>query len=343
MSGLMQELEELGAQHLEAIHTLIDKVLSREVGEEGSLTQMTRYHMSTGGKRLRALLPLAVASAMGVESEKLIPFGAACELLHNATLVHDDLQDGDRVRRGKPTIWVEYGAARAINLGDAMLYATMLLADELDFDVAHRHEAMTRIARETLRVVDGQEREFLLKEIERPDTSDYFAMVEGKTSGLFALPVAGAAALCGASDELLDALQEVTRHLGVVFQIQDDVLDLYGDKGREQPGSDIGEGKISMLVVHALHNSSEEDAIWLRGLLRRDREDVRPEDVQRTSALFISSGAVKAAFDEIDRRAGIAAEHALIREYPELHALINGMAEVFLAPIESVRARLLGS
>ena len=98
-----------------------------------------------------------------------------------------------------------------------------------------------------------------------------------------------------------------------------------------------------MLVVHALHNSSEEDAIWLRGLLRREREDVRPEDVQRASELFISSGAVQAAFDEIDRRATIAAEHAAIREFPELHALIKGMAEVFLAPIESVRAKLLGA
>lgn len=341
MSELMQELEQLGGEHLETIHTLIDRVLSREVGQEGSLTTMTRYHMSTGGKRLRALLPLAVAKAMGVEPSTLIPFGAACELLHNATLVHDDLQDGDRVRRGQPTIWVEYGAARAINLGDAMLYATMLLADELELDVALRHQAMTRIARETLRVVDGQEREFLLKELERPDASDYFAMVEGKTSGLFALPVAGAAALCGASDELLSALQEVTRHLGVVFQIQDDVLDLYGDKGREQPGSDIGEGKISMLVVHALHHSDENDAIWLRGLLRREREDVLAADVQRASDLFKSSGAVKAAFDEIDRRASIAAKHPELEKYPELHALITGMAEVFLAPIESVREKLL--
>ena len=339
---LMAELGELGERHMGAILGLIEQVMSDSVGATSSLNRMTAYHMSTGGKRLRALLPLAVARALDVPEHKLIPFGAACELLHNATLVHDDLQDGDRVRRGQPTIWVEFGQARAINLGDAMLYATMLLADALEMDVAKRHEAMTRIARETLRVVDGQEREFLLKERERPTAAEYFAMVEGKTSGLFALPVAGAAALCGASSELLDALQEATRHLGVIFQIQDDVLDLYGDKGREEPGSDIGEGKISMLVVSALQRAAGEEAAWLRALLRRERADITREDIARASALFESSGALKAAFDEMDRRAGIALEHPVIARHPTLAALLAGMTEVFLAPIQGVRQRLLG-
>lgn len=334
---LMQELERLRGAHLTSILALVDEVMTREAGEGSSLPAMNRYHMGTGGKRLRALLPLAVAEAFGQPAAQLIAFGAACELLHNATLVHDDLQDGDRLRRGEPTVWVEYGAARAINLGDAMLYATMLLVDELELPLAARHAAMRRVAQETLRVVDGQEREFLLKERERPGADEYFAMVEGKTSGLFALPVAGAAELCGADDALLEAIQEATRHLGVIFQIQDDVLDLYGDKGREQPGSDIGEGKISMLVVHALHHASEEDAAWLRDLLRRDREDVSQGDVARASELFVSSGALAAAFAEIDRRAELAVNAPALDEHPRLRQLLAGMADVFLAPIRATR------
>lgn len=337
MSPSMQTIKRLSAEHLPAILGAIKSVFADEVGATSSLSMMTEYHMSTGGKRLRAILPIAVAEALGHDPSSLVAFGAACELLHNATLVHDDLQDGDRVRRGHDTIWVKYGAPQAINLGDAMLYATMLLVDQLEVSGENRRAAMSRVARETLRVVDGQEREFALKELDMPDAESYFAMVEGKTSGLFALPVVGAAELCGASRGLCAALQEVTRHLGVVFQIQDDVLDLYGDKGREEPGSDIGEGKISMLVVHALHNAEEEDALWLRELLRRDREDVSSADVARASELFKTCGALDAAFAEIDRRATLASQDPVIGEHPELASLIAGMVDVFLEPIKSIR------
>ena len=109
---LMQTLERLHQEHLEAILEAIAQTFAREVGAQSTLAQMTTYHMRTGGKRLRALLPLAVAERMGRPPAELIPFGAACELLHNATLVHDDLQDGDRVRRGEQAVWVRYGAAQ---------------------------------------------------------------------------------------------------------------------------------------------------------------------------------------------------------------------------------------
>lgn len=340
MSELTSRLKTLHQDHMEAILAQIEATFARTVGADSSLAIMTRYHLSTGGKRLRALLPLATAEALGADPATLVPFGAACEILHNATLVHDDLQDGDRVRRGKPTVWVEYGMPQAINLGDAMLYATLLLVDELDAPLAARHKAQRRVLTETLRVVDGQEREFALKMLEHPDADAYFQMVEGKTSGLFALPVVGAAELCGLSEALCQALQEATRHLGVIFQIQDDILDLYGDKGREAPGSDIGEGKISMLVISALQRAEEQDARWLRDLLRREREQVSQEDVARASALFLSCGALQAAFDEIDARNARATSAEVFAEAPGLLALLRGMADVFMAPIEAVRGRL---
>ena len=322
---------------MSAILARMEGVLTRSVGEETSLLEMTRYHMSTGGKRLRALLPLVIARCFDAPVEGLIAFGAACEMLHNATLVHDDLQDGDRVRRGEPTIWVQYGMPQAINLGDAMLYVTILLLDELDFSAQARQGAIRRLATETLRVVDGQEREFALQQLPWPGADDYFKMVDGKTSGLFALPVVGAAELCGADAPLLDALQEAARHLGVIFQIQDDILDLYGEKGREAPGSDVAEGKISMLVIHALELAPREDAEWLRALLQRDREQVSREDIHRAMALFKSCGALSASFAEIDRRAEAALGQGALMAHPALHAVVREMVDVFLAPIKDVR------
>jgi geranylgeranyl diphosphate synthase, type I len=338
MSDLKATIQRLHDAYMPAILRLTDEVVRAASPADTSLVSMLDYHMLTGGKRLRALLPLAVAEALGVDPAQLVPFGAACEILHNATLVHDDLQDGDTMRRDQATVWVRFGEARAINLGDAMLYWTLELADKVARPLPARHASQRRIVREALRVIDGQEREFLLKDMERPALDAYIQMVEGKTSGLFSLPVAGAAALCEASEALITALEVASGHLGVVFQIQDDVLDLYGDKGRDQRGSDVAEGKISMLVVHALAHAPEADAAWLREVLRRERDAVSADDVTRAIALFESSGAVRAAFAEIDRRVATSLEQPALREHPALLALVRGMADVFLAPVAAVRA-----
>ncbi len=330
----MQRIELLREKHLSAVMNLLDDTVTEMSPSGSSLVEMTRYHLSTGGKRLRALLPLATAEALGVDPALLVPFAAACEILHNATLVHDDLQDGDTVRRGLPTIWAKFGDARAINLGDAMLYYTLALSRKLEGTAEQRERLNDRIVRETIRVIDGQEREFLLQNLERPSESDYFVMVEGKTSGLFALPVAGAALFCGASKEIVEALERATGHLGVLFQIQDDVLDLYGDKGRDKPGSDIGEGKISILVVHALANASEANATWLRELLRRDRDAVTVDDITRVSELFKMTGSLENALQEIHRRTELAVNEPALQGTP-LRDLIATMADVFVAPIKA--------
>src|SRR5438270_6085718 len=106
--------EALRAAWWPAIRALMDELI-RESGGEGSLLrQMADYHLQTPGKRLRAILPLLIAEALGVAPERLVPFGAACEMLHNASLVHDDLQDGDSTRRGQPAVWKKFGMPQAI-------------------------------------------------------------------------------------------------------------------------------------------------------------------------------------------------------------------------------------
>jgi geranylgeranyl pyrophosphate synthase len=334
---LLTRLQALRSAHLDDVLDMIRETILETTPEGSSLPEMCDYHIATGGKRLRALLPLLVADVLGTPPERLVPFAAACEILHNATLVHDDLQDGDETRRGEPSIWAKYGEARAINLGDAMLFYTMLLAARLDEEPATTLAVNQRILRETLRVIDGQEREFLLQAEDRPTRAGYFAMVEGKTSGLFALPVAGAAMLCGAESELVDALAESASHLGVLFQIQDDLLDLYGDKGRDFAGSDIAEGKISALVVHALEHGTQEEASWLRELLRRDRSDVDQSDVAAVLELFKRTGAKAAGFAEMDRRRSLALDSAVIVRHPDVRALLQAMADLFLEPIAGIR------
>ncbi len=312
---------------------LFDRVVHTSTPAGSSLEGMTRYHMETGGKRLRALLPLLVAEALGVDAQKLVPFGAACEMLHNATLVHDDLQDGDMFRRGRMTVWNRFGIPQAINLGDAMFYFSVLLCQELAVPAARREQASKLLLTETLRVIDGQEREFALKLLPAVTLEDYFAMVEGKTSGLFALPMAGAAILCEASDAVAAGLAAAARHMGVLFQIQDDTLDLFGDKGRGAIGSDIGEGKRSALVVHALEHASDADATWLRGVLDKDRKATTELEIARAIELVRSAGSLRFALDEMLSRRERARQSVAALGHHELSSLVVAMCDLFLEPL----------
>jgi len=248
------------------------------------------------------------------------------------------VQDGDAMRRGRPTVWRRFGVPQAINLGDAMFYYAVLLVGRVDAPAAAREAAARRLMCETLRVIDGQEREFALKQSPRPTLGEYFAMVEGKTSGLFAVPMAGAAALCGAPPALVAALEESARHMGVLFQLQDDVLDLYGDKGREARGSDVGEGKRSALVVHALDAATLPQATWLRGVLDKEREQTTPADVEQVTELFEETGSLRFALEEIVRRRAAALAPAALAEHPRLRALVAEMCDLFLEPIRPLLA-----
>lgn len=331
---LRRRFDEAARRWLPAILALLDDLPRTTTPAGSTLPGMCAYHLDTGGKRIRALLPLLTAEALGADPAPLVPFGAACEMLHNATLVHDDLQDGDLVRRGQPTVWRRFGAPQAVNLGDAMFYWTLLLLDRLPVDGALRARVAERVLLETLRVIDGQEREFALKSMEAPGVADYVRMVEGKTSGLFALPMAGGALLAGAPAPVVDALAEAARHLGVLFQVQDDVLDLYGDKGRGERGSDVGEGKRSILVVHALAHAPPMEAAWLRSVLDAPREETSPEDVARVADLLVSAGSLAHALEVV--RARHAAAVGVVAEHPGLATLVGGLGDLFLEPIAGI-------
>ncbi len=331
--ALLDRFSELRDAHWPAMQRLIDTVVEATTPDAASLVPMLNYHLETGGKRLRALLPLLVAEALGEDPQIAIPLGAACEMLHNATLVHDDLQDGDMVRRGRMTVWNRFGVPQAINLGDAMFYWSVLLCQRLDTRARHREALSRRLLVETLRVIDGQEREFALKQMPSLTLDDYFQMVEGKTSGLFALPMAGAAELCGATSELVNGLQQSARHMGVIFQIQDDVLDLYGEKGRDIRGTDIAEGKRSALCVHALQNLSKPMALRLTAILDLDRNATTPREIAEALALLDDAGSLHYALGEIERRKREALAVAEVANHPQLHALVAGMCELFLMPI----------
>lgn len=332
MSEAKAQFAQLRERYLESIFATIERAVRRANLEDTSLEAMLKYHLETGGKRLRAVLPLWVAEALGEDAANLTGFGAACELIHNATLIHDDLQDGDRMRRGQPTVWAEFGRAEAINLGDALLVLAPLCLEDVDVDEPLRWTVARQLFEQVLCVIDGQQREFSLR-FSSTTWAEYEQMVAGKTSGLFALPMAGAARLCGADPSVVATLEEAASHLGVLFQIQDDVLDLYGQKGRARPGGDIREGKISALVVAFARRASDDEKARLRQILNADRRATGDEDVRWAIDVFRRRGALDAALEAIEQRRKKALDAS---EDSELQPLIEALASLFVAPIEDV-------
>ncbi|MCB9791925.1 MAG: polyprenyl synthetase family protein [Alphaproteobacteria bacterium] len=289
-------------------------------------------HCSTGGKRLRARLALACAEALGVPRAEAVPWAAAVELLHNASLIHDDLQDGDRVRRGREATWVRHGVAQAINAGDLGLMLPYVALDAIDRDDATRWRMSIALARGAERVVRGQAAELELLHRERLSWDSYASAVIGKTAALFGLPVEGAALLAGHGQDEARALAEAFLPIGLLFQIQDDILDLYGDKGRGEPGADLREGKVSALVVEHLRLHPWDER-WLRGLLALPREETTPHQVAEATERFASGGALEAVWGRLAQIDDAIAESPRLSRHGRLHTVAHELVARALAPI----------
>jgi geranylgeranyl diphosphate synthase type I len=267
-------------------------------------------------------------------------------MLHNATLVHDDIQDGDRLRRGKETVWVRHGVPQAINVGDLMLMLPFCLALEVDADARVKAALVDVLGRHATQTVRGQATELALPAL-RPKASvpggeaalraAFLRGIVGKTSALFMLPVEGAALIAGKSVADAHTIALPFSRLGVLFQMQDDVLDLYGDKGRDARGADLKEGKISSLVVEHL-TLVPADSDWLFSVLSAPRDATRDDDVARAIDAFRSSGALARVLDEIDASARALETDAALATAPALREIALTFVSLVLKPIRHVLA-----
>lgn len=296
---------------------------------------MVREHLATGGKRLRARLALSALEALGGERRDGIAWAAACELLHNATLIHDDIQDGDRVRREQPALWARHGVSQAINAGDLMLMLPFLAVGQVDASPEVCRALTHALATHAAATVRGQAAELALPGTPEFGWEMYLRAVGGKTSALFQLPVEGAALLAGRSPDEARSLASAFAPLGTLFQLQDDVLDLWGDKGRGAPGSDLREGKVSALVVEHLRLHPE-DRSWLLALLSAPREATPDADVERAVGRFRADGALRGVLGRIERQAAAAIASPALGSERALRELALELVEVILAPISHV-------
>lgn len=220
------------------------------------------------GKRLRPLIVLLSAHAAGGDWKSALPASAAVELMHNFSLIHDDIQDQSPLRRGRETIWVKWGIAQAINAGDAMLgLADLTLTDMVRFFPETIVLNATRIFQQTLlELTRGQYLDLAYENASRVKMDDYSIMVEGKTGALLGCCMELGAIFGGATKTQQKQMAHFGRTVGNAFQIQDDWLGIWGkDQSTGKPASvDLIERKKSYPILLGLKRKEKFHDLWMK-------------------------------------------------------------------------------
>lgn len=242
------------------------------------------YSISGGGKRLRPVLLLLAYGLYADEPQAALPAAAAVEMFHNFTLLHDDIMDHALLRRGKPSVFAKWGENVAILSGDAMMICAYQLLCRTQ---SPRLQQMLAVFNNTaLEVCEGQQYDMDFEGRQKVSVVEYMHMIELKTSVLLAGAVVMGAVLGGASEEDCRALRRFAIELGLAFQLQDDLLDSYGDEQLGKAiGGDILEGKKTYLMVTAMSRADEAQREVLRST-HLDKHLSAEEKIARVKALY---------------------------------------------------------
>jgi farnesyltranstransferase len=231
--------------------------------------------------------------ANGIFTDKYqhaLPAAAAIEVFHNFTLLHDDIMDNAAVRRGKPSVYAKWGQSVAILSGDAMMICAYRLLGEVP--PAQLPQILSTFNIMALEVCEGQQYDMDFEKKQKVSVAEYMNMIELKTSVLLAGGTVIGAMLGGASDEDCRKLRRFAIELGLAFQLQDDLLDSYGDERLGKAiGGDILEGKQTYLMVTAMSRADEAT----REILRATHKDAYLTDVEKIAT-------VKTVYDQLDVR-----------------------------------------
>ena len=246
------------------------------------------YSMSGGGKRIRPTLLMLACEAFGGDVQQALPAAAAVEMFHNFTLLHDDIMDNAEVRRGKPSVYASWGDNVAILSGDAMMIYSYRLLSEVPADkLARIMEIFTTTA---LQVCEGQQYDMDFESMDSVAVEDYILMIERKTSALLSGSAMIGATLAGAKDDDIKKLYRFATELGLAFQLQDDMLDSFGDEALgKRIGGDILEGKKTYLMVQAMSRASDEE----REVLRTTHKNEALSDAEKIAT-------IKALYEKLD-------------------------------------------
>jgi geranylgeranyl diphosphate synthase type I len=268
---------------------------SLDVIQDKNLKAAMAHYPAAGGKRLRPLLATIASEAVGGEADAAIPFGVALEMVHNFTLVHDDVMDEDETRRGIKTVHAAFGVPEAILSGDALFARAFEVALGSDVGDAGLVRLVNILARSVRLLAEGQQMDMDFEDSRKVTSDQYMKMIELKTAVLYSAAAQGGGVIGGASDVQEDALAEFGRLVGLGFQIWDDVLDLESDQ--ETFGkpvlNDIRNGKKTLIVVQALEDLTGPERIEFLSILGKKSATIA--QLERARDILDDVGAISHA------------------------------------------------
>lgn len=251
--------------------TAVDAAISEHLSSQVPLVEkIGQYIIDSGGKRLRPLLVLLSARACGYQQNQHIDLAAVVEFIHTATLLHDDVVDTSDLRRGKPTANHKWSNSSSVLVGD-FLYSR---AFQMLVSIGHL-DVMGTLSNATNVIAEGEVLQLL--NAKNPDVTeaDYLHVILGKTAMLFEAASHTGAQLAQANNERTDALRRFGRHLGIAFQLIDDLMDYTGDQANmgKNVGDDLAEGKPTLPLIHAMAHGKDDERKLIRKAIRQGNCD----------------------------------------------------------------------
>ena len=316
----------------------VDARMAAYFEHQGGNADLERYlygplahFSSTGGKRVRPIICMLAARAVGGDPERARTVGEAIEHFQSAALIHDDIADNGQLRRGEPCLYRTQGTGLAINCGDmALVHVTQIILDDDGLGPAVKLEVLDELCRMMERTCEGQALDLGWVRDGRFDLSvdDYLEMATLKTAHYSgAVPLAAGAIAGGGSPEQVEALRSYGLDTGLAFQIQDDLINLVGSDTDKDFRCDITEGKRTLVAVHALENPLVHDEV--EQILRSGTTD--PALMARAVELFEQAGSIAYAHDYALARIARAKETLSgINLDPACRELLLSMADFFV-------------
>lgn len=298
-------------EQLDAIEHELESVAQMSHPQYAEFFNMFRYHLgwtdaqgnparADTGKRIRPLLCLWSSEACGADWRSALPAAAAIELIHNFSLIHDDIEDNSDERRGRAAVWKIWGLAQGINAGDAMFVLSHLALDRLTTGSLspERYIEIHRVFdRATLKLTQGQYLDIGFERADRVSLGHYFEMVRGKTAALLAAACEIGARVASTDEIIIRAFADYGENLGIAFQIADDVLGLWGDPALtgKSARTDLWSRKKSYPVLAAMASARGDE---LRALYAK--AEWREDDIARVESLLLEADARAQAVQQAD-------------------------------------------
>lgn len=323
------QINDFYTTYFEQIENRLSRLIHQTIGQT-LLNEILSHHFKNPGKCFRSYLATNLALSFDpVISDATIDFATSVELIHNASLIHDDLQDQDFYRRGELNIWKKFSPSQAINTGDYLF--TKAIEQILTSSIASSVQVklLRRMAVAINELIQGQMLEISFMDTTAMTWKDWETIASQKTGALIRLIFEGTLILAGEDYSLYSSeIECIGKKLGILYQMRDDILDATGKKEGRLPGSDIIEGKMTCLSIKAIEKNKNAEAIVVEALLSKDLDD--EFRVKQLIDFYTKEGVIDSVCEHYQTILAQCIDFPVYTVFPQFRSVITDFADLLV-------------